>query len=161
MHFCSQAGTSDPRHNYFVQCFSCNTTKNFQAPTRLSSLWKGGGEGSARHLLFTFQAAVEPSHGASREACVHWVEPGCDASAGILARRSAQSPACAAIPGRTQPLVPGTRALLNWLQGGLCLLHKWLRIVNSPFSSLLPAIGTHSIRSVKYHMAFDSLSLWD
>lgn len=49
--------------------------QNFKVPTRLSSLWKGGGEGSAWHLLFTFQAPVEPSHGASQEACVHLIHP--------------------------------------------------------------------------------------
>lgn len=60
---------------FFSAAAEIQQRQNFQVPSKLSSLWKGGGEGSAWHLLFTFQAAVESSHGPSREACVHLIHP--------------------------------------------------------------------------------------
>lgn len=145
--------------------------QNFKVPTRLSSLWKGGGKGSAWHLLFTFQATVESSHGPSREACVHLIHPcvwmpaqrfcsfvSCSPNAHT---RTQESQHADAITSQIKFLIWGPPTLLNWVQGGLCLFHKWLWIVNSPFSCLLPALGKHSILSVKYHMAFDCVSLWD
>lgn len=50
--------------------------QHFKVHPRLSSLGKGGGEGSAWHLLFTFQATVESSHGPSWEMCAHLIHPG-------------------------------------------------------------------------------------
>lgn len=145
--------------------------QHFKVHPRLSSLGKGGREGSAWHLLFTFQATVEPSHGPSRETCVHLIHPG----VWMAAQRSCSFVSCSpnahtrtqesqhadAITSQIKFLIWGPQTLLNWVQGGLCLFHKWLWIVNSPFSCLLPAPGKHSILSVKYHMAFDSVSLWD
>lgn len=108
--------------------------QNFKVPTSPSSLWKGGREGSAWHLLFTFQAPVETSHGASREACVHLIHACVWMPAQGLCHRAAPArplahtttPACRAIAAQIKFLIPGTQTLLSWVQGGLCLLHKWL-----------------------------------
>lgn len=75
-HFCSQNGTLVSRHQHFVQCCCWNTTKTgFPSAHQPQLALEGGGEGSAWHLLFTFQATVESSHGPSREACVHLFHP--------------------------------------------------------------------------------------
>lgn len=74
LYFCTQNGTLVSRHeNLLSAAAETQQRQNFLVPTRLLSLWKG--EGSAWHLLFTFQATVESSHGPSREARVHLIHP--------------------------------------------------------------------------------------
>lgn len=138
------------RHKRFVLCCCWNTTKTeFQSTHQTQLTWEGGGEGTAWHLLFTFQATVESSHGPSREGCVHLIHP----RAWMPAQRFCSFVSCSpnahtrtqdsqhadAITSQIKFLIWGPQTLLNRVQGGLCLFHKWLWIVNSPFSCLLPA----------------------